>query len=289
MLKLPRYYEDPAALHVGTAAPRSYYLPYCPHSGHCRAINLSGEWKFAFYPYPEAVPENFMAEDYADDQMDEIPVPSCWQTLGYDGHQYTNVNYPIPFDPPYVPHENPAGAYRTVFTLNEKRAARRNFLYFEGVDSCFYVWVNGKFIGYSQVSHSPSEFEITDAVREGENTLAVLVLKWCDGTYLEDQDKFRMTGIFRYAAMPSNLRDVLCDASSERMSNLASPVFAARSAANSPPAIFPAFMARPIMAAALFCSMTSRHLAQCLKEFLRNYRSQRALQPSAFSGPFHTG
>ena len=197
MLKLPRYYEDPAALHVGTAAPRSYYLPYCPHSGHCRAINLSGEWKFAFYPYPEAVPENFMAEDYADDQMDEIPVPSCWQTLGYDGHQYTNVNYPIPFDPPYVPHENPAGAYRTVFTLNDKRAARRNFLYFEGVDSCFYVWVNGKFIGYSQVSHSPSEFEITDAVREGENTLAVLVLKWCDGTYLEDQDKLRMSGIFR--------------------------------------------------------------------------------------------
>ena len=195
-MKLPRYYEDPSALHIGTAAPRSYYLPYSPRE-HCRAVSLSGDWKFAYYPYPEAVPEEFAAEDYADAEMDCIPVPSCWQTQGYDHHQYTNVNYPIPFDPPYVPNENPCGAYRTVFNLAEKKSAKRNFLYFEGVDSCFYVWVNGKFIGYSQVSHSPSEFEITDAVRAGDNVLAVLVLKWCDGTYLEDQDKLRMSGIFR--------------------------------------------------------------------------------------------
>ena len=116
---------------------------------------------------------------------------------GYDYHQYTNVNYPIPFDPPYVPKENASGAYRTTFTLSAEAAKQRNFLYFEGVDSCFYVWVNGKFVGYSQVSHSSSEFEISSFVNEGTNTLAVLVLKWCDGTYLEDQDKLRMSGIFR--------------------------------------------------------------------------------------------
>ena len=195
-MKLPRYYEDPTALHIGTAAPRSYYLPSDPQ-GQCRATSLAGDWKFSFYPWPEAVPEGFAGEDYADAEMDTIPVPSCWQTQGYDHHQYTNVNYPIPFDPPYVPRENPCGAYRTVFCLTEEQAQMKNFLYFEGVDSCLYVWVNGRLIGYSQVSHSPSEFDITDAVKAGKNTLAVLVLKWCDGTYLEDQDKLRMSGIFR--------------------------------------------------------------------------------------------
>jgi len=109
--------------------------------------------------------------------MDTIPVPSCWQCHGYDYHQYTNVNYPIPFDPPYVPKENASGAYRTTFTLSAEAAKQRNFLYFEGVDSCFYVWVNGKFVGYSQVSHSSSEFEISSFVNEGTNTLVSSCIK----------------------------------------------------------------------------------------------------------------
>lgn len=195
-MKLTNYYEDPASLHVGTCRNRSYYLP-AGSDDSCRVQSLSGDWHFGYYPYPEAVPEDFMLEDFEDTAMDTIPVPSCWQCQGYDYHQYTNVRYPIPFDPPYVPKENPCGAYRTLFTLSPAAAKMRSFLYFEGVDSCYYVWVNGQFAGYSQVSHSPSEFEVTSFAKEGTNTLAVLVLKWCDGTYLEDQDKLRMSGIFR--------------------------------------------------------------------------------------------
>ena len=190
-MKLPNYYEDPNTLHVGTCENRSYYIPY-GQDLNSHATLLSGDWRFGYYPYPEAVPADFINPDFDDSSMDTIPVPSCWQCHGYDYHQYTNVNYPIPFDPPYVPKENASGEYRTTFTLSAEAAKQRNFLYFEGVDSCFYVWVNGKFVGYSQVSHSSSEF-----VNEGTNTLAVLVLKWCDGTYLEDQDKLRMSGIFR--------------------------------------------------------------------------------------------
>jgi len=100
-------------------------------------------------------------------------------------------------DPPYVPHHNPCGEYVHTFIWHKNEAAPKAFLNFEGVDSCFYVWLNGVFVGYSQVSHATSEFDVTDQLKEGENTLAVLVLKWCDGSYMEDQDKFRMSGIFR--------------------------------------------------------------------------------------------
>ena len=116
---------------------------------------------------------------------------------GFGQKQYTNVRYPIPYDPPYAPGENPSGAYVKRFYADRKRSRRTSVLYFEGVDSCFYVWINGEFVGYSQVSHSPSEFEITGKTKAGSNRMAVLVLKWCDGTYLEDQDKLRFSGIFR--------------------------------------------------------------------------------------------
>ena len=126
-----------------------------------------------------------------------MEVPSCWQMKGYDQKQYTNVNYPFPYDPPYVPEENTCGAYIKEITLTAEEAAMRQYLYFEGVDSCFYLWINGKFVGYSQVAHSSSEFEITEFTKEGTNRISILVLKWCDGSYLEDQDKFRYSGIFR--------------------------------------------------------------------------------------------
>ena len=115
---------------------------------------------------------------------------------GYDNHQYTNVNYPFPFDPPYVTIENPCGLYHRVFNV-EINPAKRYLLNFEGVDSCLFFYVNQQFVGYSQISHCTSEFDITDFLQQGENYLHVLVLKWCDGSYLEDQDKFRMSGIFR--------------------------------------------------------------------------------------------
>ena len=161
-MKLQNYYENPDMLHVGTCKSRSYYVPVGA-DGADHMHSLSGQWKFAYYPYPEAVPEDFPTADFQDSAMDTIPVPSCWQCHGYDYHQYTNINYPFPFHPPYVPRENPCGAYRTEFEVDDN-TSMRHYLYFEGVDSCFYVWVNGSFVGYSQVSHSPSEFEISDFV-----------------------------------------------------------------------------------------------------------------------------
>lgn len=124
-------------------------------------------------------------------------MPGMWQMAGFDRHQYTNVRYPFPFDPPYVPQENPCGLYEHTFEYEVDQNAPEVSLNFEGVDSCFYVWLNGAYVGYSQVSHSTSEFDVTSYVKSGENTMRVLVLKWCDGSYLEDQDKFRMSGIFR--------------------------------------------------------------------------------------------
>ena len=116
---------------------------------------------------------------------------------GYDRSQYTNSRYPFPYDPPYVPQDNPCGAYRHHFQWHKDQKAGCTFLNFEGVDSCFFVWLNGRYVGYSQISHHTSEFDVTPFLVEGDNLLAVLVLKWCDGSYLEDQDKFRMSGIFR--------------------------------------------------------------------------------------------
>ena len=162
-----------------------------------RFFLLSGDWKFRYFTSVYDVKEEFFAEGYDTSAFETIPVPSVWQNYGHDHHQYTNVRYPFPVDPPYVPYENPCGAYVRTFEWKKQEEAPRAFLNFEGVDSCFYVWMNGSFVGYSQVSHSTSEFDVTDLLNEGENTLAVLVLKWCDGSYLEDQDKFRMSGIFR--------------------------------------------------------------------------------------------
>ncbi|MBQ8301820.1 MAG: beta-galactosidase, partial [Clostridia bacterium] len=151
-----------------------------------------GEWDFMYAKCVDDIPDGFVNGET--DGFDKIIVPSCWQTQGYDSHQYTNTRYPFPYNPPYVPYKNPCGAYVTRFESNNDY---KKYLNFEGVDSCFYVWLNGEFVGYSQVSHSTSEFDITDNVKKGENILCVLVLKWCDGSYLEDQDKFRMSGIFR--------------------------------------------------------------------------------------------
>ncbi|MBE6025049.1 MAG: DUF4981 domain-containing protein [Cellulosilyticum sp.] len=196
-MKLINYYEDPQTLHIGTEENRSYYLPYDRTGKECRQFLLNGEWDFNYYKSIYDVPEGFYKVDFKGESFKKLPVPSCIQNHGYDTHQYTNVRMPIPYDRPYAPRENPCGAYRMSFGIEHDHLEYEHYLNFEGVDSCFYVWVNGEFIGYSQVSHSTSEFNISTHLKAGENTLAVLVLKWCDGSYLEDQDKFRMTGIFR--------------------------------------------------------------------------------------------
>lgn len=202
---VPRHYENLKLLHENTMPERAYYIPDAKAAFDCtenreaseRFQLLNGTWKFRYYDSIYDVKEEFFAESFDASGYDEIPVPGCIQNYGYDRHQYTNTRYPFPLDPPYVPAENPCGAYICHFVYKREERAPRAFLNFEGVDSCFYLWINGSYAGYSQVSHSTSEFDVTHLLRDGENVLAVLVLKWCDGSYLEDQDKFRMTGIFR--------------------------------------------------------------------------------------------
>ena len=202
---VPRHFEDLTVLRENTLPERSYFIPASKQMDDLvehrersdRFQLLNGNWKFRFFPSVQDVTEEFFRPDYDVSGFDTIPVPGMWQNYGYDNHQYTNVRYPIPFDPPYVPVANPAGAYVTTFEYHTDPHAPRACLNLEGVDSCAYIWLNGQYVGYRQVSHSTSEFDVTDKLLEGENRLAVLVLKWCDGTYLEDQDKFRMTGIFR--------------------------------------------------------------------------------------------
>ena len=202
---VPRFYEDLNVLHDKTMPARTYYIPASVRMNDLvehrersdRFQLLNGEWKFQYYNSIYDVTESFYEKGYDVSGFDQVTVPGVWQMDGYDTHQYTNIRYPFPFDPPYVPQDIPCGAYVHNFEYHREKKASKAFLNFEGVDSCFYVWVNGAYAGYSQVPHATSEFDVTDLLNEGENTLAVLVLKWCDGSYLEDQDKFRMSGIFR--------------------------------------------------------------------------------------------
>lgn len=202
---VPRYYENLSVLHENTMPARAYYIPASRRMDNLvehreesdRMQLLNGTWKFQYFNSIYDVQEPFFEKDYDTENFDEIQVPSVWQMAGYDTHQYTNIRYPFPFDPPYVPQDIPCGTYAHTFVYHKDENAPKAFLNFEGVDSCFYVWINGSYVGYSQVSHMTSEFDITDLLRDGENSIAVLVMKWCDGSYLEDQDKFRMSGIFR--------------------------------------------------------------------------------------------
>ena len=202
---VPRYYENLSVLHENTMPARAYYIPASRRMDNLvehreesdRMQLLNGTWKFQYFNSIYDIQDSFFEKNYDTENFDEIQVPSVWQMAGYDTHQYTNIRYPFPFDPPYVPQDIPCGAYVHTFEYSRDEKAPKSFLNFEGVDSCFYVWINGSYIGYSQVSHMTSEFDVTDVLQDGMNTVAVLVMKWCDGSYLEDQDKFRMSGIFR--------------------------------------------------------------------------------------------
>ena len=186
---------------IGTMPHRSYYIPFAEtdkitmrhkiqnRNASSRFRLLDGTWQIKAL---NGVEEFSIAEKLTS----EIPVPSCVQMHGYDQIQYLNFRYPFPADPPFVPRENPCWHYRRKFDL-QKTADEKYYLNFEGVDSAFYVYVNGQRIGYSQISHCTSEFDVTDALQNGENVLDVLVLKWCASSYLECQDKFRFSGIFR--------------------------------------------------------------------------------------------
>ncbi len=199
------YWKDLKVLNKNALAPHAARIPFPDidtalqgergHSSYFMLLN--GNWKFKYNTHPAYVPSDYFLEDYDDSEWDIIPVPSCWQMHGYDIPVYTNVLYPYPVDEPNVPEKNPVGCYRMTFNIPKNWTDRRMVLHFGGVSSSFTVFVNGQEVGYSQCSHMPSEFDISDYIVEGKNTLAVEVYKWCAMSYLEDQDFWRLSGIFR--------------------------------------------------------------------------------------------
>ena len=159
-------------------------------------ISLDGQWQFRLFDRPEEVPESWLRADSGSEQ--HITVPGNWQLQGHDHPIYTNVKYPFPCDPPRVPHENPTGCYSRTFDLPESfRESGSTRVVFNGVNSAFYLWCNGHRVGYSQDSRLPAEFDLTPWLKTGKNRISVIVLRWCDGSYLEDQDMWWLSGIYR--------------------------------------------------------------------------------------------
>ncbi|MFA0015406.1 beta-galactosidase [Vibrio lentus] len=166
-----------------------------------RKVSLNGEWKFQLFDAPEFVTEESVSEHFDDSLWEKIEVPSNWQMQGFDKPIYTNVKYPFDDKPPFVPTDNPTGLYRTRFNCAEHALLDTHRLTFDGVNSAFHLWCNGKWVGYSQDSRLPAEFDVSDYLQAGDNTLAVMVLRWSDGSYLEDQDMWWLSGIFRDVAL----------------------------------------------------------------------------------------
>ena len=220
--KSVRLWEKPLATSINRLRSRSTLFPFpdeqqakkvsfepfdCP-----QIMNLNGEWKFRCLACPEQVEEAFTGERFDDSGWDGIPVPGNWTMQGYDKPHYTNVQMPWPHQPPFVPKENPTGVYRRTFEVDASLAGRRFVLHFSGVESCFFVYVNGVEVGMSKDSRTCAEFDVTPFVRTGENSLAVIVIRWSDGSVLEDQDHWWMAGIYRdvylYHTAPQYIADV---------------------------------------------------------------------------------
>ncbi len=209
---MQRWIEDETLLQVNREHPRAYYIPFetmekarkgtREASGLFRLLN--GNWDFKYFHNPFEFTEKVV-------DWDSIPVPSNWQVYGYDVPQYVNAAYPHPIHPPYVPRENPVGLYRRIFRIPHAWKGKEIYVNFEGVNSCFFLYINGEEVGYSQGTHLPSEFCITNYLKEGENEIRVKVFKWCDGSYLEDQDFYRLSGIFRDVYLLARAKDHLTD------------------------------------------------------------------------------
>lgn len=202
-------FQDLNCIHLNRLPNRTTRVPYPDRESARRDeralspyfCDLNGEWDFTYYASPLDVEE--LSGSAGEGVQGRIMVPGVWQLQGYGSPQYTNVRFPIPFDPPFVPDETPVGVYDRLFTLPGTFRGRRTVIRFDGVSSCYYVYVNGELTGFSKGPHLPAEFDITDAVRDGENRLRVVVLQWSDGTYLEDQDMWRHAGIFRDVSLLS--------------------------------------------------------------------------------------
>ena len=221
----PKYHQNPEVTHQNRLPARAYYIPYdidqppanvsqanIYRSQSTRLRNMNGQWHFGYYDGPHQLPPHFFAKDFNVQNLESITVPSCWQTEGYDTCHYVNTRYTIPCDPPFVPAANPCGLYARDFNVDPTLQDKDLFVTFEGVNSILYLWVNGEFVGMSKGSRLPAEFDITKYVKSGANRMTALVLKFSDGTYLEDQDCFRFSGIFRdvyiLARDKAHVRDV---------------------------------------------------------------------------------
>ena len=198
-------WENPKVFQRNRVQARASFVPYPDENSALSGERgcspwfklLNGRWKFHYAENPALASKDFFAESFDVSCWNDISVPCSWQVLGYGRPHYTNVQYPFPVDPPRVPTDNPTGSYRRNFFISDDWADRQVFLRFEGVDSAFYMWVNGQKVGYSQGSRITAEFDITPYIRSGVNTLAVRVFQWSDGSYLEDQDMWWLSGIFR--------------------------------------------------------------------------------------------
>ena len=194
------FHENPETLHINTLENHNYFIPFAENQSSSLFENreasnrfqlLNGEWDFKYYDSIIDMEDDFTSVA----PTCKMPVPANWQLDGFDKPQYTNIAYPIPYNPPFVPDDIPAGVYSRSYEY--KSDGLRRIIGFEGVDSCLYLFVNGTFVGFSEVTHHTSEFDITAFLKEGSNKITVAVLKWCFGTYMEDQDKIRLSGIFR--------------------------------------------------------------------------------------------
>lgn len=201
----PDDWQNSELLHRNRLKPRASFVSY-PDLGSALTFErgcctwfklLNGTWKFFYSQNPEDVPDGFFKDTFDDGCWDDINVPGCWQMQGYGKPHYTDVVYPFPVDPPRVPSDNPTGIYRREIDIDKELDGLEILIRFEGVDSAFHLWVNGHEAGYSQGSRLPSEFNITRYLRTGKNRLCVKVYQWSDGSYIEDQDMWWLSGIFR--------------------------------------------------------------------------------------------
>lgn len=213
-------WENPKVFAINNEYTRASALPYADREGALKneySLSpfyklISGDWKFYWVTKPDAVPKDFQLENFDDFKWNTIPVPGNWEINGYGTPIYTNIIYPFPANPPYVSHEdNPVGCYRRYVDVPDSWNGRRVYLHFEAGTSAMYVWVNGKKVGYSEVTKSPTEFDITEYVRPGKNLIAMQVYRWSDGSYLEDQDMWRLSGIDRdvylYSTASTRIQD----------------------------------------------------------------------------------
>ena len=211
-------WENQHVLQINREPAHASYVPFGKEKND-RMLSLDGLWKFNWVSTPEQRPMNFFETTFDDSKWVDFPVPANWEMHGYGTPIYVSAGYPFKINPPYVMGEpkatyttykerNPVGSYRRSFTLPAGWNGKEVFLHFEGVQSAFYVWVNGKKVGYSQGSMEPSEFNITPYLKQGENKLAVEVYRYSDGSYLEDQDMWRFAGIQRsvYLYSTENIR-----------------------------------------------------------------------------------